>query len=182
MKLKKKGLSGITLVELLIASLVATVIGAAIVIVFISGQNSFVVGTNLLEIHADARLAMEWIARDVQWTNQILANINIGGTTYTSGASEVVLSVPSVNAGDIVTGSFDSIVYTLNGTNLMRLVVPDAASSRLRSSDIIANNINNLQFGAGVDSIAVSLTAQKTVLGARVLSETLNLLIKMRNS
>ena len=175
MRLKNKKSSGFTLIEVLIASAIAAVIGAVIVVAFISGQNSFVMGTNLLEIHVDARVAMEWIVRDVQWAND-------GVITYIGGANVLVLSIPSIDAAnDIKDMYFDSVVYTLNGTNLMRLVEPDAVSSRIPASDTIANNITNLQFTALAKNVAVSLTAQKTVLGGRVISETLNDSIKMRN-
>jgi len=180
---RKKSTSGMTLVEVLIASVIALMIGGVVVAAFLSGQRSFVSGTTLMEVHGDARVAMDWLSRDIKWAHQVvMGSVTIGADTYTTGASELVLSIPSVDAsGDIIDGLFDTVVYTLNATDLMRIVAPDPGSSRTQLSDTIANNVTNLRFTTAADNIAVSLTAQKTVLGGRTLSETLSTSVALRN-
>jgi len=179
----KKWTSAFTLVELLVAMGVATMIGSVIIAAFITGQRSFISGTNFLEIHGDVRVAMDWMVRDIKWASQTLTSVTISTSTYFTGANELVLSVPSIDgSNDIITATFDTVVYTVTGTDLVRIVEPDVTSSRPADNKIIANNVNNIQFAVAADNIGIVLNVRKTVLGGRVLDETLATNVSLRNT
>lgn len=183
---KSKKISGFTLVEVLVAVAITSIFAGVITGVFISARNAFISNSAALEVHGANRLAMDWIVRDIKWANQTVPSVTISGTTYTTGINRLVLSVPGIDAsGDIIEGVFDAVVYALNGTDLIRVVSPNAVSgsgsNRLASNYTIANNVNMLQFALNADNIGITVNTRRTVLNSRVLSDTLTTAVSFRN-
>jgi prepilin-type N-terminal cleavage/methylation domain-containing protein len=179
---KNKGSQAFTLVEVLVAALITGILSTIIAGVFLSAKNGYIANDSALEVHADARQAMDWMVRDIKWANQAIGSVNIGGTVYSTGLNELVLNIPSVDgSGDIRAGFFDTVVYTLNGTDLMRIVDPDPVSARVARNDTVANNVNNLRFTLNPDNIQVAINTQKTVLNGRVLNDAVVTAVSFRN-
>lgn len=174
-------LTGFSLIEVLIASAIGVVIMTVVVAAYVGGQRNFLTGVAFLDVHSDVRVAMDWIVRDIKWSNEIIPSY--GAYTSTSGGNELVLSVPSIDASyDIIDATYDTVVYTVSGSDLLRIVVPDAASARIAETHIVANNVNNLTFTWTTgDTITVSLTIRRTILSTRNIDDTLDTTVKLRN-
>ena len=181
--------SGYTVVEVLISVAVASVLFSVILFLYLRGQQSFDANRTYLDVYADARLAADWMAKDIKGATQVLPVW--GG--YTTSGNSLVLEVPSIDAsGDIVSSLYDHLIYQVNSATLERIVDAEIGSSRLDETKSVANNITALTFSSGgitldgigdlstVDNIGLSLTAGRTSLG-RTYQETLNSVIKLRN-
>ncbi|MFH1995984.1 MAG: prepilin-type N-terminal cleavage/methylation domain-containing protein [Candidatus Omnitrophota bacterium] len=188
--------AGFTLVELMIVSAITVIILGAIVSIYILGQQAFVSGTAHIEIHADARLAMDWISRDARWATRIMTTFN-GLNTETN---RLIIEIPSIDAnGDVIDASttFDYITYQpspLDATRLVRVIDADPASGRADGTREIADNLGafvlssngvNLSNVADVTALTeFNITFQMTraVLGGRInVNDTLTSLVQLRN-
>jgi prepilin-type N-terminal cleavage/methylation domain-containing protein len=168
---------GFTLMEVLVAVSIAVFTLAVIISLYLASQQSFTMGTTFLEVHGGARVAMDWMVKDIRWATQ----------ASTPAIDELSLEIPSIDgSGDIIDidNTFDYITYQLNATDptrLERTVNADALSSRVDETRIIANNVSSITFNSSGSNIAIALTTSRTVLGGRTLQETLNSTVELRN-
>jgi hypothetical protein len=93
---------------------------------------------------------------------------------FTTGAAELVVSVQSVNASNqLIPGTFDTVVFYMNGTSMYREVFPDAASSRLEGTKLLGTDISSLAFTydnvnlAAVTLVTTDITVVKQTREAR---------------
>lgn len=193
----KNSEAGFTLAEAMIASVIGMIIVGMVMILYIGVQNSMTAGLALAEINSDAGLAMDRIVRDVRWATQLETSRTIGGTTYITGDNRIVIKVPSIDAsGDIITSTYDYIVYALdssNTTRLRRLVDPNASSSRSSLNQIVAENISSFSLSSagtglssvgslsGVRAVEVAITANKQPLQGKTITESLTSEVEIRN-
>ena len=186
---------GFTLVEVLIAATLTTIVLGMALTMYISQQRNFLVGNEYIDIHQDARLAMDWLANDIRWG--IAVESSYGG--YSTSNSCIVLKVPSIDSsGDVVdiNSDFDYIIYRLAGSNpasLKRRVYPKTGVSSRPSEDrLIAENIGSLTFsygGTGLSSIGDLTTVTEIesslvtlgTVGDVNLSDRLETRVKLRN-
>jgi len=171
---------GFTLVEVMIVSCLVTVLLGALISLYVQGGYDFTRGFSCLEIHGDARISMDWLAKDLKEASQII----------TSGAHEIVFEVPSDSGGNPIEGAYDRITYRVNTadtTKLERIVVANSSSSRQSEDRIIAKNIMAVDFTYNnsnvtkVTLVGLSLTTGKTILGNKLYQETLKSIVKLRN-
>jgi prepilin-type N-terminal cleavage/methylation domain-containing protein len=193
----KKSTRGFTLVEVLVASVIALIMSGVIIALLMVVQRSFSTGMAFMEVHSGARLAMDMMVRDMKWARQIATSVTVGGTTYTTGNNVLVLDIPSIDAaGNIIASTYDKIVYHLTAATpnqIERIVSPDAASNRPAERKIIANNVNVLSFSSGgvglsaianlqtVTQISVAVTTLKAVRGTQSVQESLTTGVALRN-
>lgn len=86
---KRINKKGFTIVELILASVVALIILGIGALIYLSSQKSFKMGTKALSTQASLRLAMDWLTRDIREAK----NLTVSGDTVT-------LIIPS-QSGDI---------------------------------------------------------------------------------
>jgi prepilin-type N-terminal cleavage/methylation domain-containing protein len=106
-----KGDRGVTLVEVIIASVIGLIIGAAILTLYIAGQESFATGLIFLDVHGEARMSIDRIIRDTRWATQIMP---------ASSVNQLILEIPSIDVnGDIIDidTSYDYVIYRLTPGN-----------------------------------------------------------------
>jgi type II secretory pathway component PulJ len=71
----------------------------------------------------------------------------VNGTTYTTGATTMVLQIPTLNSsGNVVAGTYDYLIYYTNGTNLYQLFELGSGSSRPSGTKQIADKLDSLTF------------------------------------
>lgn len=184
--------AGFTLAETMVSVLICSVVLGTIVSVFMAQHKSFYVGNAYIDLSREARMAMDWMAGDIRWASAVLSSH--GG--YNKSNTCVIIDVPSIDpaTGDIidVATTHDYIIYTQNGTNLLRVVDPDASSKRTAETRTVAQQIGSLLFssnGTGLGSVGnpgtitnleITLTTRKTILSQN-LSNALSTTIKLRN-
>jgi hypothetical protein len=119
---------GFTLVELSITSLIAMLIFAAALSLYISAWRSLTIGTTYLDSYAGARKASGWLIRDIKCAVQV--KYQTDNATFQTGDHVIVLKVPSLHKDTkkIISAYYDYIIYTnrLESGDLMRIVQIDS--------------------------------------------------------
>ena len=179
--------------ETMVSVLICSVVLGTITSVFMAQHKSFYVGNAYIDLSREARTAMDWMARDIRWGSAVLSSH--GG--YNKSNTCVILDVPSIDrtTGDVidVATKHDYIVYTQNGTNLLRVVVdPYELSRRTAETRTVARHIGALMFSSGgiglgsigspgtINNLDITLTTRQTILSLN-LSNTISTRIKLRN-
>jgi len=190
-----------TLAEVMIAVVLTAVVLAAAVSLFIAYQRTFLIGGAYLDIHSEARAAMDWIVKDARWATGIVKT----KAPYATSNTSVILKIPSINAsGLIIKDRYDYIIYrlrfdnALNADNIERIVIVDALSRRPAEARFITRSSSALGFtsnGTGLSGIpdvtlltnvSVSVTVEKTVaslsgIKQKTVQDVLNATVKLRN-
>jgi len=184
---------GLTLMEVLMATSIMTIIMIAILLLYSEGQKYFINENIKADVIQESRYPLSWIARDIKEASAVVPNWG----SYTTSVNTLVLRVPAVDANGLiidVEAVFDYIIYQLNARRLERIIdAEDGVSARSDSSRIVAVNITSLGF-AYYDSseteltsqfdktfsIKVSLTSRQQGLG-RTFQETFSSKLKLRN-
>ena len=188
-------MGGFTFVEVLVASSLATVAAGVIFFIFIGMQNNFITGNSYIDIHKDARMAMDWLAKDIRCA----ITLSPSHGAYATSNNCIVLRVPSIDSGGNVIdvdNDHDLIIYNLTGDTppkLERIVdAKDGVSSRTDEIRTVADNIESLEFsynGNGLSDTGdlgdVTYLDIALVTAAAVrdinLSDSLSTTVKLRN-
>jgi len=185
-----KNTQGMTIVETIVSIFVGLVLIVALTqsFVILLRLNDAQKIVSRLTLHADRGIAR--VAKASQESKQVLASAVISGTTYTTSSTELVLQVPSINAsGQIINGSFDTVVYRRNPSSTDQLLeITDglAGSIRTDGTRIVSQFVTNLIFRynnsspASATIVTVFIKTATTVHGT--LKETASqTTVKLRN-
>jgi len=166
---------GFTLVEILVAVSLYSLIAAACFVAFITGNRSWQVNKVQLEIQQELRKAMDWMIEDLRQSgSSAIVDVPSDGVWYNSITFKMA---EGINNGNISWSG--DVQYALGGTNSNQLLRQTGGEEK-----ILAQNITTLQFRRQTGtpkSLEVSLTAQKTTPEGQVLNQDLNFQIKLRN-
>lgn len=171
---------GFTLMETMVSLLLCSMVLGTIISIFTAQYRSFFVGNSYVDLNKEARTALDWIANDARWASALPTSHDEHSKSNTC----IIFDVPSIDpAGDVidVTAKHDYIIYKQNGTDLLRIVHPDASSSRQTSTKTVAQHIGYLLFSTGSDYVSATITARRTVSSLN-LSNTVGTTIKLRNT
>ncbi len=152
--MKKIKESGLTFIELLVATLIGTLVFLVLFYASFSIQENINISSGILGITETGRLAVNYISNDVRQ-----AKLLTSYGPYSTGNTTIVLEVPVADDNGTIIGS-DMIIYTLDAvdsTKLRRIIYATAGSPRSDSSNIIAEGVDTLLFssyGTGLSSIA----------------------------
>jgi prepilin-type N-terminal cleavage/methylation domain-containing protein len=174
---------GFTLVEILV-SVVLILICALIVSTMFIGQNRiFRTESAELNVTSDARSAIDDIDNYTRQATRTLSSYS----TYTAGSQVLILQLRSVGASNqLLIGSYDTVVYYLDGSNLYRRIYPDASSSRAAVIKRLASSVNSLSFTYNsatfpqVTEVTTSITTQEDA-GIQTRSITVSTITTLRN-
>lgn len=145
--MKNNILSGFTLVETFIViglSVIALLALANLFFIFNSvygNQQAFMAAAG------SASNAMNALEAAVLPADQVLASHNFSGTTYSSGATALVLSLPSVDSsGNIIAGTTDYVAFYSSSTNFYRLTAAGTGSTRVSGLKLLSTTLYSLSF------------------------------------
>ncbi|MEK7130121.1 MAG: prepilin-type N-terminal cleavage/methylation domain-containing protein [Patescibacteria group bacterium] len=147
---KKINNRGITLVEtmigLAISALLVVILSYCLIIVLRLNEAQKTISA--LTTSTDRGIYR--ISSSIQQSSQILSSAVISGTTYTTSSTVLVLKIPTVDSlGQIISGSYDTVVYRRNPSDLSELqeiTDAEAGSTRFDGTHIIARFVTNLLF------------------------------------
>ena len=170
-------MKGFTLIEILVASLIMSIIMGALFVSLSVGQNSWFNGDTAIELRSQTIRSIMTIDKELSATRPSKINLAIG-----AASSTITFYLPQDNNGDgsVVDSAGDiewsgAITYSLNGSN--QIVRSSGGASR-----IIGINIGTLQFTrTGNRIIQVDITARKSSLSKRQMQDTEQAIIKIRN-
>lgn len=151
MNCKKKGF---TIVEMMIAVFITSIILVAAISLYIYYWRSFATGNTALDIYSNSRIAMGWLAKDLRSGANILGQSTIT-SGYTTSDNCIVLQVPSLTHDvygniAIVPSQFDEVIYKVQNGKLYQIACPFTTglhpSIRLAQNHAIADHCDSVTF------------------------------------
>lgn len=143
----KNAQRGFTLIELIIALVICSLIGIVIFDFFINNDSLIRSEYASLEVIGGARDVITEARTLTAEAIEIIDTRSFWGNSYTTGSSTLILRLPSItSAGDIVSGQSDYAVIYATGTSAYRITEPSASSARASTTRFISNNIYSLIF------------------------------------
>jgi prepilin-type N-terminal cleavage/methylation domain-containing protein len=186
------GQSGVTLTELVIGMAIFAIIAASIFTLWSQGQTAYFVGSERAEVHGDARVGVDQMARDLMKTGRDVTQCAFDSEAYTqcSGAKlarcRIALANPGFTCGGVyiireATSTTLWVQMDLDGDSAIDTSAPseesiryayDAANRRLTrqqgtgTAQTLADNIESLTFtyaGPAVGGTGVCNGAWSTI-------------------
>lgn len=92
--------------------------------------------------------ALVKVRSSIKEASSIVASYTQDSTTYTSGDTQLVLKIPSLDSfGNLISDAFDYFVYFLDQNKLRFKTFPDVAvSSRKPQDQILSTTVDSLKF------------------------------------
>lgn len=127
----RRPLRAFTLLELVMTLGVFSVMLLALYNFFLSSNKTFLFETAYISTDGSAANVVSAIRSAALPANAVLASQALGGTTYTSSSTVLVLSLPSVDSsGQVVSSKYDYVAFYKTGTTVYQKTVADASSAR----------------------------------------------------
>lgn len=148
MRSKKFPEGGFTLVEMIIVVALAGLIGILIMSILVNNTGVFYRETTRVQQGMGLNDSIARIKRSFKEAKAAVSNYPVNGSpTYTSGPSEIVIELLSVNpSGEVIAGAYDYVIYTVDNGKLRYKLYPDSQSSRQAVDQILAKNVDSLIF------------------------------------
>ena len=166
--MKQKGL---TLVELLISSSIAVVVGGLLLTIILNSAGLFYKESSKVDIGLNTNDGLAQVRKSIKESNKVIPTFTDGSVIYTSGVSQLVLQIPSIDqSGNIIPATFDNFVFFLDQTKLLFKTFPNALSSRKAQNQIFSTNVQSLVFqylnsaSPPVEVTPISATKVRTTL------------------
>ena len=139
--------NGLSLMEVVITTGIIAVIGVLLLVIIVSSAGVFYKQSAKVSQGLNTNDAFMQITDSIKQSNAIIASYTQGATTYTSGISQLVFTVPSIDASNnIISNTYDYFVFFLDQNQLRFKVFPNASSSRKAQDQIFSTNVDSLQF------------------------------------
>ncbi|MFA6519319.1 MAG: type II secretion system protein [Candidatus Paceibacterota bacterium] len=138
---------GFTLIETVVVIAISVIALAALVNLFLIFNTTYGNQQAFMAAAGSAGGTMNALEAAIMPADHVLTSHNFSGTTYSSNASTLVLSLPAVNSsGNIITGTEDYIVFYASSANLYRLIQAGAGSSRVSGLKQLSTTLSALSF------------------------------------
>jgi type II secretory pathway pseudopilin PulG len=128
---KIKGDRGFSGIETLVVVLVMLMLFMLLIQFYISYRASFSVLSANYDVGVTAGVVISETTEAIRLADKVIASRTISGTAYTTGANTLILELPSIdNSGNILIGKVDYLLFYITGSNIYKVIDPDASSSR----------------------------------------------------
>lgn len=147
----KKGIKGLTLVELLVAAALVAIVAIVLGAIFTTHFKFFTDESSVIGITEENKIVLDEVTNQIRESQSIAATCTPCGTD-TTGANVLILQLWPLNAaGEPFDGgtNFDYIVYkrdTTDNTKMLKIVYPHLTSTRQGQNKILSDHIANLSF------------------------------------
>jgi Tfp pilus assembly protein PilV len=156
---------GFSLIETILVIFLFTLIMLAVVNVFLGFDKNYYVQNASINTSQTAAAIMDEVHRHALQASAVASSHAYSGTTYTSGTSTLVLTLPSIDSsGDIVSNEYDYAIFYLTGSTSYRILDADASSARAPGSKKLSDVVGDLYFtyDTGTPSSASRVTVDAT--------------------
>lgn len=171
----RKNSKGLTLVEIMLATAVAMVVGVILLAILVNQTGVFNQQNALINQGLSLNDSLRVISDDIRLSSKIAPGYPEVSPLYQSSPTTLVLQLQSVdNTGATIASVFDYVVITpdSNPKILRRKVFPDPLSSRTSMNQVMTTILNSISFayldasGQTVDPTqAVKVNISLSVLG-----------------
>lgn len=140
--------SGLTLIEVLIAMGIASVVGALLLVIMFNSAGLFYQQSSKVGQGLGLNDALSQIRSSIRQSSAIASSYTDGSTIYTSSATQLVLKVASIDAsGNLVPDTFDYFVFFKDETKLrFKSFLAPQSNGRKASDRILSLNVENVLF------------------------------------
>jgi prepilin-type N-terminal cleavage/methylation domain-containing protein len=165
-KAKEMNNKGLSLVEMLVALVISSIIVGGIYTLFVSQSKIYSKQEQVVEVQQNIRVAMNIMVRDLQ-----MVGYDDDTTLMVTPSNPIVLSADSATIQYEKTGGVYQVRYWLNGTALQR----DDLFNNVAASEVLLENVDGLRFTPNVGTDGKVLGVQ-VMLVARTAGPDQNIL------
>lgn len=168
---------GMTIAEAVIAIAISAIVGSLLIAIIVNSSGIFYKESSTLQEGLNINDSLSKVRETIKESNGVSSSYVSGGTTYTSGAEQLVLKVPALDvSGNIIQQTFDFFVFFKDQKNLRLKIFPDATSKRLAQDQIFTTSLDSLKF-----QYFNSATPPAEVLPSSASKVKITLTLKIRN-
>lgn len=152
---------GFTLIEILVvATILSLIVGF---LGYLSVRHFWVYNNQIseLNVEGDTRGALDDIDNYVRSAYRVASNYQ----SYSTDQDTLILQIPSIDAlNRVIDDSYDTVVFSLSNSSLVREIFPDPSSSRVSSTKTITGNSSVDALTFSYDNGNYALVKQITIL------------------
>lgn len=141
---------GFTLVEVLIATAIAGMVGALLVQLLVQNNTVYYQQTAKVSTGTALNSVTISINNDIKGSATIVSGYPLNNPTVISTSNSIVLGLASLDgSGNVILNTYDylTISQDSNHLNVLREVIyPDPSSSRKSSNKVLASNVSSIVF------------------------------------
>lgn len=152
---------GFMLIEVAVVSVILLLIVGFLG--YVSAKHFWIYNSQVAELNIEnyARVALDDIDNYVRGAYRVVSSYQ----TYSTGAQTLILQIPSIDSSNqIIASKYDTVVFYLSGTSLVRQLFPDNSSSRSASTKTLASGVDVDSFAFSFDNADYSLVKQVSTL------------------
>lgn len=182
-----KSQAGFTLIEMIIVVVLTAALFLGFLLIYDWYGKNYQFQQAQIMVTGQARASLDEIQEYTLQASEVVASHVIGGNTYTSGNSVMVLKIPAINSDGIpITNTWDYVAFSASGGSLAFLISPDPASSRNALAKQLSNSIYSLSFTynsanfPSVSQVTVNLETRQQIRTGPVRAQV-NQVLQLRN-
>lgn len=131
-------MKGLTLIEILVATGIATIVGILLVVIIVNSAGLFTDQSSKISVGVNTNDSLYRMRESIKQASSISDQSN---PVY------LVLKVSSLDsAGNIIENTYDDFVFLVDQKFLHFKIIPNLLSSRKTRDSILANNVDSLSF------------------------------------
>lgn len=139
--------SGLTLIEVILSMGITVIIGVLLVVIIVNSTSLFTKQASNIQEGLNINDTLSNIRGNIKQASAVVVSYTSGGATYTTGASQLVLKVASIDSsGNILSNIFDYFIFYLDQKTIHLKIFPDPSSSRKSADRIFSTSVDNLKF------------------------------------
>lgn len=135
---------GLTLIEALVAMGIAAVAGVLLLTIIVNSAGIFSQQLPKIQQGLGINDALSAVRNNIKQANAVGSSYTDGVTTYTSGPTQLVLEIPSIDSSG--TNAVDFFIFFLDQNVLRFKTFPDPVSGRRHEDRIFSNQVESLNF------------------------------------
>ena len=141
----KNSLRGFTLVEMVLALAISTIVLAAVYSVFTIANKNFTTQNAAANVQQNLRSAIGLMARDIRHAGLDPSGSDNFGITYASGSKIRITIDSNPFNGDVDEANWEEITYDFQGNQVMQTLYETVTTSTADTAALISN-VTNLNF------------------------------------
>lgn len=180
MKCDGQNQTGFTLIELMIAMVISSIVMAAVYSFFISSNKMSIVQNASVAAEQSVRTGLEIMVQDIRMAGYDPLKTS-GAAISINQSSKIQITSDRNGDGDIDDSDFEKVTYELSGGNLRRILYEGSGSQNTQS---IIENVTDLIFtysGSGNCNVNIELQVTETVAGGNSVIRRLETRVYCRN-
>lgn len=138
---------GLTLVEVLIAMGIATIVGSLLLVIIVNSTGLFYTQSSKLSQGVGINDALQKVKDSIRQSSSVASSYQDNSTTYTSSSTQLILKIPSIDtSGNVIGETFDYYVFFTDQNFFKFKSFPASQSSRKAFNQILSSNVDGLTF------------------------------------